>query len=66
MIGTSLLVVGAAHFLSRRFENAVPKLLLTIQEDPSDTNPDFSYRVGFRAAVTRLASKPMKRVVVVG
>ena len=40
-VGTSLLVVGAAHFLSRRFENAVPKLLLTIQEDPSDTN---SYR----------------------
>ena len=30
------------------------------------TSPDFSYRVGFRAAVTRLASKPMKRVVVVG
>ena len=40
-VGTSLLVVGAAHFLSRRFEKAVPKLLLTIQEDPSDTN---SYR----------------------
>ena len=29
-------------------------------------SPDFSYRVGFRAAVTRLASKPMKSVVVVG
>jgi TolB-like protein len=40
-VGTSLLVAGAAHFLSRRFEEAVPKLLLTIQEDPSDTN---SYR----------------------
>ena len=40
-VGTSLLVVGAAHFLSRRFEKAVPTLLLTIQEDPSDTN---SYR----------------------
>jgi hypothetical protein len=29
-------------------------------------SPDFSYRVGFRAAVTRLAAEPMKRVVVVG
>jgi adenylate cyclase len=26
---------GAVHFLARRFEEAVPKLLLTIQEDPS-------------------------------
>ena len=28
--------VSAAHFVSRRFEEAVPKLLLAIQEDPSD------------------------------
>jgi adenylate cyclase len=34
-IGTSLAVLGAAHFLSRRFAEAVPKLLLAIQEDPS-------------------------------
>src|SRR5215510_9352488 len=34
-IGTSLAVLGGAHFLSRRFEEAVPKLLLAIQEDPS-------------------------------
>jgi TolB-like protein/class 3 adenylate cyclase len=32
-IGTSFLVVGAAHFASRRFGEAVPKLLLAIQED---------------------------------
>jgi adenylate cyclase len=34
-VGDSLLVIGAAHFLSRRFDQAVPKLLLAIQEDPS-------------------------------
>jgi adenylate cyclase len=38
-IGTVLLVVGAAHFLSRRFDEAVPKLLLAIQEDPSYPQP---------------------------
>ena len=27
--------IGTAHFLSRRFEEAVPKLLLAIQEDPN-------------------------------
>jgi TolB-like protein len=34
-VGTSLAVLGGAHFLSRRFEEAVPKLLMAIQEDPS-------------------------------
>jgi hypothetical protein len=29
-------------------------------------SPDFSYRVGFRAVVTRLAAEPMKKVAVVG
>ena len=33
-IGTSLLTIGAAHFFSRRFAKAVPKILLAIQEDP--------------------------------
>ena len=28
------MVIGMAHFLSRRFDQAVPKLLLAIQEDP--------------------------------
>jgi tetratricopeptide (TPR) repeat protein len=37
--GSSLVVIGAAHFVSRRFDEAVPKLLLAIQEDPSDANP---------------------------
>src|SRR5262249_36925935 len=34
-VGSSLSLIGRAHFLSRRFEEAVPKLLLAIQEDPS-------------------------------
>jgi adenylate cyclase len=34
-IGTPVLNIGVAHFLSRRFDQAVPKLLLAIQEDPS-------------------------------
>ena len=33
-IGTSFLVIGAAHFVSRRFGEAVPNLFLAIQEDP--------------------------------
>src|SRR5262249_3014572 len=40
--GPALLVTGAAHFYSRRFDEAVPKLLLAIQEDPSNPGP---YRV---------------------
>ena len=34
-VGTPFALIGAAHFLSRRFDEAVPKLLLAIQEDPS-------------------------------
>jgi len=34
-VGTSLTVLGAAHFLARRFDEAVSKLLLAIQEDPN-------------------------------
>jgi TolB-like protein/class 3 adenylate cyclase len=40
-IGMAVCTIGAAHFLSRRFDQALPKLLLAIQE-----NPDYpvSYR----------------------
>jgi adenylate cyclase len=38
-IGTPLLMIGTAHFLSRRFDKAVPQLLLAIQEDPSFPDP---------------------------
>src|SRR6516164_5172480 len=38
-VGASLVVIGAAHFAARRFDEAVPKLLLAIQEDPSHPVP---------------------------
>jgi adenylate cyclase len=41
-IGPSLVVLGAAHCFARRFDQAVPKLLIAIQEDPSNPNP---YRI---------------------
>jgi TolB-like protein len=41
-VGSSFLVLGMAHFLSRRFDDAVPKLLLAIQDNPTFAEP---YRV---------------------
>jgi TolB-like protein/class 3 adenylate cyclase len=41
-IGTSFITIGGAHFLCRRFDEAAPKLLLAIHEDPSFPHP---YRV---------------------
>jgi tetratricopeptide (TPR) repeat protein len=38
-VGATLFNIGAAHFYSRRFDQAVPKLLLAIQEDPSLPSP---------------------------
>jgi tetratricopeptide (TPR) repeat protein len=38
-VGSSLSVIGWAHLLSRRFDEAVPKLLLAIQDDPSNSPP---------------------------
>jgi tetratricopeptide (TPR) repeat protein len=38
-VGQSLSVIGFAHFIARRFDEAVPKLLLAIQEDPSYPQP---------------------------
>ena len=38
-IGNSSAVLGRAHFLSRRFDQAVPKLLLAIQDDPTYPEP---------------------------
>jgi adenylate cyclase len=34
-VGDSLMVIGQAHFLAQRFDEAVPKLRLAIQENPS-------------------------------
>jgi TolB-like protein/class 3 adenylate cyclase len=38
-IGPALCVIGGAHFFARRFDEAVPKLLLAVQEDPSYAQP---------------------------
>jgi adenylate cyclase len=38
-VGPSLCAIGGAHFISRRFDEAVPKLLLAIQDDPSYSHP---------------------------
>jgi TolB-like protein len=38
-VGNSLAVVGYAHFLGRQFDQAVPRLLLAIQEDTSLPQP---------------------------
>ena len=38
-VGTSFITIGAAYLDSRRFDQAVPKLLLAIQEDPSSPQP---------------------------
>jgi tetratricopeptide (TPR) repeat protein len=37
--GTAFNVIGVAHFLSRRFDQAVPKFLLAIQENPNYPTP---------------------------
>jgi TolB-like protein len=38
-VGASLSTIGAAHCLGRRFEEAIPKLLVAIQDDPSSPQP---------------------------
>jgi TolB-like protein len=38
-VGPSLINIGCAHFFARRFDEAVPKLLLAIHEDPSYPPP---------------------------
>jgi adenylate cyclase len=38
-VGSSLGAIGAAHFVARRFDEAVPKLLLAMQDDPSFSHP---------------------------
>jgi TolB-like protein len=52
-VGTSLAVIGAAHFFSRRFDEAVPKLLLAMQEDPSHPQP-YRYLAACYAHMGRL------------
>jgi TolB-like protein len=37
--GAPYSIIGLAHFFARRFAEAVPNLLLSIQEDPTDPRP---------------------------
>src|SRR6516225_1543584 len=53
-VGTSLSLIGQALFLARRFDEAVPKLLLAIQEDPSFPAP-YRYLAACYAQMGRLA-----------
>jgi tetratricopeptide (TPR) repeat protein len=53
--GTPLLTSGAAHFLSRGFNAAVPKLLLAIHEDPTFPDP-YRYLAACYAHMGRLDS----------
>ena len=52
-VAASLLNIGFAHFLSRRFDQAVSKLLLAIQEDLSYTQP-YRYLAACYAQMGRL------------
>ena len=49
----SLSVMGRARFFARRFNEAVPKLLLAIQEDPSNPEP-YRYLAACYAHMGRL------------
>jgi adenylate cyclase len=51
--GWAFYVIGGAHFVSRRFDDAVPKLLLAIQEDV-DFPPPYRYLAACYAHMERL------------
>jgi adenylate cyclase len=53
-IGWGLMVIGMAHFLSRRFDQAVPKLLLATQEDPGYLEA-YRYLAACYASMGRIA-----------
>ena len=52
-VGTSIANIGMAYFFCRRFDQAVPKLLLAIQEDPSYT-PPYRFLAACYAQMVRL------------
>ena len=52
-IGSPLTTIGAAHFFARRFDEGVPKLLLAIQEDPTNPQP-YRYLAACYAHMDRL------------
>jgi TolB-like protein len=53
-VGLPLIIIGSAHFLARRFDEAVSKLLLAIQEDPSHPLP-YRFLAACYAHMGRLA-----------
>jgi TolB-like protein len=53
-VGTAIAIIGEAHFLAHRFDEAAPYLLLAIQEDPSLSVP-YRYLAACYAHVGRLA-----------
>ncbi len=62
-VGTSLVGIGSSHFVSRRFDQAVPILLRAIQEDP--THPlAYRYLAACYAHMGRLddAREAMRRL----
>jgi adenylate cyclase len=61
-VGSMLTTIGAAHFFARRFEQAVPKLILAIQDDPSRITP-YRYLASSYAHLGRLddAGKTIER-----
>jgi len=65
-IGTPLITIGAAHFVSAQFDEAVPKLLLAIQEDSSFPDP-YRYLAACYAHMGRLdeAREMVKRLRVI-
>jgi TolB-like protein len=52
--GTSFSLIGQAHFVARRFDEAVPKLLIALQDDPSFPAP-YRYLDACYAHMGRLA-----------
>jgi len=52
-VGNSPHVIGAAHFFARRFDEAVPRLLLAMQEDPGYAQP-YRYLAAYYAQAGRL------------
>ncbi|HJU19619.1 MAG TPA: winged helix-turn-helix domain-containing tetratricopeptide repeat protein [Stellaceae bacterium] len=52
-VGLPFTIIGATHFVSRRFDEAVPKLLFAIQEDP-DYPPPYRYLAACYAQMGRL------------
>jgi TolB-like protein/class 3 adenylate cyclase len=52
-IGMSLFTIGTAHFVSRRFDEAVPQIVLAIHEDPAFPAP-YRYLAACYAHMDRL------------